>query len=83
MSEFKNIKFFDGNNEVSLDQASTDRYFKNSYDMAKLAYHNVIDEINDYRALLILNNSVKDDLFHLDRVSPELEKIISERTNHK
>lgn len=83
MTEFKRIRFFDGLEEVSPETAAKDKYFEKSYMLAKVAYHGIIDKINDSGAWLILNNSNRDDLFHLDNTTPELDKLIEERTTRK
>lgn len=81
MSEFKNIRFFDGLEEISPETASKDKYFATAYNNgAKVLFHSVIDEINAHDATLMINQPVinpnKEKTIWLDNVSLELEQIL-------
>jgi hypothetical protein len=84
MSEFKNIRFFDGLEEVSPETAAKDKYFANAYNNgAKILFHSVIDEINVHGATLMINNPVsnpnEEKTIWLDNVSPELKQILVDK----
>jgi ribosome biogenesis protein Nip4 len=76
MSEFKNIRFFDGLEEISPEIAAKDKYFIHAYNGAKAFYNFVIDDINNHDGILVLNNSDRAKMIGLDNISDELKQIL-------
>lgn len=80
-SEFKNIRFTDGTNDIPHEIAHKDTFFNQAYRVAKTSYWNCIDDINEHNGVLVLNNSNAFDIIKIENVSDELMKIINEKTN--
>ena len=82
MSEFKNIRFFNGMQEITVDLAIKEDYFLKALANAKIYFHSVIDEINSHNATLMINypvnNPNKENSIWIDNVSTELKQIFVE-----
>lgn len=78
-SDFKNIRFTDGTNEIPYKIAKENDFFKSAYGIAKTIYCQCIDDINDHNATLVLNNSEKYEIVNIENVSSELEQILIQK----
>jgi hypothetical protein len=86
MSEFKNIRFFDGMKEITVDTAIKEDYFLKALAYAKIHFNSVIDDINYHNATLMINQPVnnpnKENSIWIDNVSPELRQILDSIQNN-
>lgn len=83
MSEFKNTRFFDGMNEITVDSAIKEDYFLKALAYAKIHFSSVIDDINYHNSTLMINqpvnNPTKENSIWIDNVSTELQQIFVEK----
>ena len=75
-SDFKNVIFTDGTNEIPYEIVKENDFLINAYGMAKKLYWQCIDDINEHNGILVINNSEKYDFIKIDNVAAELEQIL-------